>query len=94
MEAFLAYKSIDSFTDRCCEKAFLFKTDADVKKFFAEDNPTFIELFTEEEDRRLTNFQIHYSEADRISQIEFDSPFAGKVRIVKMLVGYMIQESQ
>lgn len=94
MEKLIAYKTVDSEHDHWAERAFLFRTYADVLEFFKEDNDELINLFTDnydEEDVILNNFEIiKNNPAGIITQINFNTLYSGDVKIVEMSQGYLI----
>lgn len=90
MNELIAYRTVNSERDVWCERAFLFKTEEAVLKFFALDNPFFVNLFTDEDDRRITDFEMHYPGGKIPSAITFFTEYAGDVRIYQMLEGYNI----
>nr|WP_298658035.1 hypothetical protein [uncultured Flavobacterium sp.] len=92
MEQLIAYRDRDFENDVWCEKAFLFKNRDDVRKFFRADNPDLINLYTDEDDRELKDFEIYDGNpAGHITRISFETEYAGKVVINEMSEGYVIE---
>lgn len=88
---YIAYRTKDLENDAWSEDAFLFKNNEDVSKFFVPDNPTLIEIFTDEDNREIRNFEVNNGNpAGHITSITFETDYAGEVRIVMMSEGYLI----
>lgn len=94
MEKLIAYRDKDADNDIWSERAFLFKTNEDVKDFFRKENPYLLSLYTDnfdEEDNELMDFEINdQNPAGLITSISFRTQYAGKVFIAEMSEGYLI----
>ena len=86
----LAFRTKDIDGDVWCERVFLFKTQEEVRNFFREDNSILLDIFTEEDNRVLNNFEIHDGTLDgSITGVSFETEYAGEVRICEMNKGFV-----
>jgi len=85
----IAYKDKDLEGDAWSERAFLFKNREDVKKFFIAGNPLLLDVYTDEDDRILHDFEVNESSKTIVS-VTFRTEYAGKVKIVEMAEGFLI----
>jgi hypothetical protein len=94
MKEYIAYREVDPEGDVWSENAFLFETREDVSKFFTQDNPDLCNLYCEDGlYDPITEFEITNSvPLGHITQINFKTAFSGKVNIVVMNEGYLIQK--
>ena len=90
MKEYIAYRDVDPEHDAWSENCFLFKSEEDAANFFREDNPDLINIYTDEDDRKIFNFEVLRSNSGRISSISFNTEYAGEVMIVEMYGGYLI----
>jgi len=91
MKKYLAYRDVDPEGDAWSENSFLFQNEEDVANFFKEDNPDLIDIYTDEDDRQIFNFEVTKSNSGRISCVSFNTQYAGEVMIVEMYGGYLIK---
>jgi len=90
MEKYIAYRDKDLEGDVWCEKVFLFKTEEDVAKFFTADNPKLLEVYTDNDSRELSNFEVHTTDSGLIISVTFETKYAGNVRLAEMSAGYLV----
>ena len=88
---YIAYKVKDIEGDSWCEVVFFFKNREDVRSFFHLENQTFINQFTDEDNRDILDFEIHDDNpAKHISAITFETESHGEVVIHEMSGGYIV----
>ncbi len=87
----IAFRDKDSDGDVWSERAFLFHNEDDVKAFFVPDNPILLDIYCEDGERVLNDFDLYDGNpARRIAGCSFNTEYAGKVRISEMYGGYII----
>lgn len=86
----IAFRDRDIENDIWCERVFLFKNTDDVKAFFKADNSVLLDVYTEEDNRVLNDFEIHDGNpAGNITSVSFSTEYAGDVRLYKMNEGFV-----
>lgn len=90
MKEYIAYKTVDSERDSWCEKSFLFESESEVLNFFTTENPDFVNIFTEEDNREIRDFKTHTFGDGPFDAVEFETEYAGRVTIHQMNKGFLI----
>ena len=86
----IAFRDRDIENDIWCERVFLFKNTDDVKAFFKADNSVLLDVYTEEDNRVLNDFEIHDDNpAGIITSVSFNTEYAGDVRLYEMSEGFV-----
>lgn len=86
----IAFRDRDMENDIWCERVFLFKNTDDVKAFFTADNSVLLDVYTEEDNRVLNDFEIHDANpAGNITSVSFNTEYAGDVRLYEMNEGFV-----
>ena len=86
----IAFRDRDIENDIWCERVFLFKNTDDVKSFFKADNSVLLDVYTEEGNRVLNDFEIHDGNpAGIITSVSFNTEYAGDVRLYEMNEGFV-----
>lgn len=89
MKKLIAYRTKDIEGDVWSETVFVFKNEENVKSFFNSENKDLIEIFTDEDNRTINDFEIHGLNGN-INSISFNTEYAGDVNIYEMSAGYIV----
>jgi hypothetical protein len=86
----IAFRDRDIENDIWCERVFMFKNTDEVKSFFTADNSVLLDVYTEEDNRVLNDFEIHDGNpAGNITSVSFNTEYAGDVRLYEMNEGFV-----
>ncbi|MFN3758444.1 MAG: hypothetical protein ACK4SF_04435 [Algoriphagus aquaeductus] len=94
MEEFIAFRRVDSEGDIWAEAAFLFRKEEDVLSFFQDNNPELIKIFAQESPTKIKNLKLHNMPGGILNAVTFYTKYAGEVKIVRMLTGYVISNGK